>query len=164
MQAGIAACFSGQRNSSTLFGEPNNSVDRAGCRCRALGIEAPIMAAPKPKETIMIIGTFTYNRTKDTYIGKLATLTGEIALRFTPVEPKTEKSPSYRVFAEARGESIECGAAWQRTSKSDQEFLNVRLDDPTWPKPISCALLPGDDDSFILIWQREAAKAERRAA
>lgn len=109
----------------------------------------------------MIIGNFTYLRSKDTYTGELATLNGSIGLTFSPVESRSDKSPSYRVFAETKSGTVECGAVWQKTSKDDKSYLAVRLDDPTWAKPLSCALLPSDDKGFILIWQREAPKSRK---
>ena len=112
----------------------------------------------------MIIGTFAYQRSQDTYSGTLSSLTADIKLSLAPVESKNAKSPSHRVFAETTSGKVECGAAWPQTSKAGQDYLAVRLDDPTWPKALSCALVPGENKDFILIWQRESAKPDRKAA
>lgn len=120
------------------------------------------MAAPKPKETNMIIGTFTYQRSKDTYTGELATFSGSVALTFQPLESRNENSPSHRAFAETKSGTVEIGAAWQKSSKDNKPYMAVRLDDPTWAKPLNCALIEGDT-GFILVWQREAQKARKAA-
>jgi uncharacterized protein (DUF736 family) len=66
----------------------------------------------------MIIGNFTYDRTRDTYTGELATLT--VAARkvvFQPSEARGDKTPSHRVVSPGKTGSVELGAAWKKRSE-----------------------------------------------
>ena len=108
----------------------------------------------------MIIGNFTYSKSKDTYAGEIKTLTllrGKVHLR--PAESKTEKGPDYRVTVEAEEGSVELGAAWKRTSEAGREFLSVTLDDPALARPLNAALMPAENGGdAILIWSRPNKK------
>lgn len=112
----------------------------------------------------MIIGNFTYNKTKDTYAGDIHTLTllrSKVAFR--PTEAKTDKGPDYRVVFENGTGSVELGAAWKRTSEAGRDFLSVSIDDPALGSPLNAALMPSEDGKgAILIWSR-ATKREAQA-
>jgi len=95
-----------------------------------------------------IIGTFT--KQDNAYQGTLATLTLKAKVAIKPVESKnSEKAPDYRVFVG----TVEIGAAWAVTAKSGNEYLSIRLDDPSFAAPIACSLLTRDND-YALIWKR----------
>jgi len=104
----------------------------------------------------MIIGNFTYNQSKDTYLGEIKTLTllrGKVA--FSPAGSKSDKGPHYRIVVEGAPGSVELGAAWKRKSEAGREFLSVNLDDPALPRALNAALMPSEDGtSAILIWSR----------
>jgi uncharacterized protein (DUF736 family) len=34
----------------------------------------------------------------------------------------------------------------------------VKLDSPSLPEPVNCALMPQDDGSHILVWNRDARR------
>jgi uncharacterized protein (DUF736 family) len=74
------------------------------------------------------IGTFTQQ--DDTYIGTLRTLTLEVQIRIAPTVKESGSGPDFRVYAGL----YELGAAWKRTSKADQPYLSVTLDDPVFPE------------------------------
>lgn len=98
----------------------------------------------------MIIGKFTSNKA-DGYAGNLITLTHRGRLVFTPAE----KGADYQVTLDG----IEVGAAWSKTGReSGKAYLSVKLDSPFLPAPVNCALMPQDDGSQILVWNREAKK------
>lgn len=109
----------------------------------------------------MIIGNFTYDKTKDTYEGEIKTLTllrGKVAFR--PTEGKNGKGPNYRVTVEGAPGAVELGAAWKRTSEAGREFLSVSLDDPALSRPLNAALMPAEDGAgAILIWSRPAKRS-----
>jgi uncharacterized protein (DUF736 family) len=99
-----------------------------------------------------VIGIFTAHKDGG-WIGSIHTLTINIKLRFVPNDDReNEQSPAFRIYA---GQS-ELGAAWrQRTGGKDaQEYLSVRLDDPSWPEAISAALFEKDREAR-LVWNRQ---------
>ncbi len=52
------------------------------------------------------------------------------------------------------------GAAWQQRSGGDppRDYLNVRLDDPSWPEPVTAALFAADEGrEGRLVWSRRRA-------
>lgn len=100
----------------------------------------------------MIIGKFS-NTANGGYTGSIETLAISKAVVFEPVtEKKHEDIPDFRVTANYR----DIGAAWHKTTEEGKPFLSVELDDPTFPKPISCALFPTrDGDGHILTWTRD---------
>ncbi len=98
----------------------------------------------------MIIGKF--NITDTTYTGVIQTLTFKTRAVIEPQEKRTDKSPDYRV---TDGE-MEIGVAWKETSEKDgSSYLSVRLDAPTLPAPVSCALIKtGAEHGHTLVWSR----------
>lgn len=94
----------------------------------------------------MIIGTFK-TQAKG-YAGNLTTLTHRGKVTFTAAD----KGADYRVTLDG----AEVGAAWQKTGKeSGKAYLSVKLDSPFLLAPVNCALMPQDDGSHILVWNRD---------
>jgi uncharacterized protein (DUF736 family) len=111
----------------------------------------------------MIIGNFTYDRDRDTYVGEIRTLTLQRGnVQFRSVKKNGEKEPDYRIVEEGAAGIVELGAAWKRTSKGGSAFLSVTLDDPALPKALRAALMPDEGEGAILIWSRRD-KAEVEA-
>ena len=50
--------------------------------------------------------------------------------------------------------AVEIGAAWHRTSKGGNEYISVKLDDPSFAAPIYANLVEQQDKGFALIWSR----------
>jgi uncharacterized protein (DUF736 family) len=97
----------------------------------------------------MIIGNFN-NQAKG-YAGDLVTLTHRGKLTFTPAS----KGADYQVTLAG----IQVGAAWKKTGKgSGKPYLSVKLDSPFLTEPVNCALMPQDDGSHILVWNRDARR------
>jgi uncharacterized protein (DUF736 family) len=92
-----------------------------------------------------IIGTFT--KQDGAFAGSLKTLTLKTKLVISPVEKSGEKAPDFRVYAG----DVELGAAWSATSKEGKAYLSVKLQDPTFPKPIHCRLVEMAKD-YALVW------------
>lgn len=86
--------------------------------------------------------------------GTIQTLTINAKLRLVPNDNQSgDKAPAFRVLA---GTS-EIGAAWKARSQGDnsRDYLSLRLDDPSLPKPISAALFETEDGQHAtLIWNR----------
>ncbi len=94
----------------------------------------------------MIIGKFAQQA--NGFSGHLITLTYRSKLSFVAAS----KGADYQVLLEG----IEVGAAWEKTGKeSGNPYLSVKLDSPFVPKPVNCALMPQDDGSHILVWNRD---------
>jgi uncharacterized protein (DUF736 family) len=94
------------------------------------------------------------------WVGSIRTLTVNVKVRFIPNDDRdSEQSPAFHIYA---GQS-ELGAAWRKRTTGDgvREYLSVRLDDPTWPEPISAALFETDNGKEArLIWSRRPPRAE----
>ncbi|GAK46649.1 conserved protein [Tepidicaulis marinus] len=82
--------------------------------------------------------------------GQLVTLTMNAPLVFRP----NERGAAFSVFIEGAAPS-EVGAAWLKKS-DDKTFYSVRLDDPAFPHPLSCALFESthENETFNLVFTR----------
>jgi len=103
-----------------------------------------------------IIGNFT--KDGENYHGSINTLpfSGAVTLEAVKEKP-TENTPDFRFFT-TRGRNngrIQIGAAWKERSEAGKEYLGVRLDEPSFPAPISCRLIQLEgQEGFSLIWSR----------
>lgn len=94
------------------------------------------------------IGTFT--KSDAGFSGSIQTLGLKAAkVAISPVNKTVETAPDYRVKAG----SVEIGAAWHRTSKGGNDYVSVKLDDPSFVAPIYANLV-AHGDGFALIWSR----------
>ena len=99
-----------------------------------------------------VIGTFT--PAKDGYAGTIRTLMLNARVQIWANDRKeSDAAPDFRITL---GTS-EIGAAWRKTKQgSEQTYLRVRLDDPSWPQPIWGILLEAPEDGVVrLIWRRD---------
>ena len=94
------------------------------------------------------IGSFT--ATHNGYTGIITALTVSAPAVFQPTQKKSEKAPDFRIYSHG----AEIGAAWRRTSKTDKPYLSVKLDDPSFEKPIYARLVNDSDEKSKLIWSR----------
>jgi uncharacterized protein (DUF736 family) len=103
------------------------------------------------------IGTFSL--AKDGFLqGAIKTLTLDTQATFEPVESESKDAPSFRLYAG----DIELGAAWPKTAReSGREYHQVRIDDPSLPKPIFANLVVNRDGGFDLLWNRPRSTAKR---
>ncbi len=99
----------------------------------------------------MKLGDFT--KTEDgAFVGTIETFTLKAELRIVPVEKTgNEDSPNYRVYDENR--DVEIGAGWKRKSRNDNNYAQLRIDDPTFPQPIS-PVLYNTDEGYQMHWTR----------
>jgi uncharacterized protein (DUF736 family) len=97
------------------------------------------------------IGTFTLKDGK--YTGTIRTLTINAKAQMVPNETGGTGAPDFRIFAAG----AELGAAWREESKSsDTPYLAVKLDDPSFDKPVRAAFFENDENgSGVLVWSRE---------
>jgi len=102
-----------------------------------------------------------FRRDGDGFVGSLTTLHLDVTLKLTPGEKFSSKAPDFLAFV---GDN-ECGAAW-RARDGSGAILDLKLDDPTWPEPISARLMAAEDGALPLTWIRkspEAPKADAKA-
>ncbi|MBX9591698.1 MAG: DUF736 domain-containing protein [Hyphomonadaceae bacterium] len=99
-----------------------------------------------------VIGTFSAD--KDGYAGTIRTLALNSKVRILANDRKTtDGAPDFRIMAG----TAEIGAAWRKTKQGTEEtYLRVKLDDPSFPQPIWGALLEATQDGVVrLLWQRD---------
>ncbi|HZQ02308.1 MAG TPA: DUF736 domain-containing protein [Reyranella sp.] len=99
-----------------------------------------------------VIGTFSAD--KDGYAGTIRTLALNSKVRILANDRKTtDGAPDFRIMAG----TAEIGAAWRKTKQgSEESYLRVKLDDPSFPQPIWGALLEATQDGVVrLLWQRD---------
>jgi uncharacterized protein (DUF736 family) len=100
------------------------------------------------------IGTFSRVEKDGSFSGSVKTLTLNVkSVKFIPAEGDNEKGPAFRVFAGA----TEFGAAWKEKSAKGNDYLSVKLDDPSFPAPIFASLVETDGEELALIWSRRRA-------
>jgi uncharacterized protein (DUF736 family) len=69
----------------------------------------------------------------------------------TEANERTDQAPDYRVFVGR----AEIGAAWNKTSAEQRDYLSLKLDDPSFTGPIFANLFDDDgEDTHRLIWSR----------
>jgi uncharacterized protein (DUF736 family) len=94
------------------------------------------------------IGTLT--KQDVSFTGALTTLTVKAKVTISPIDKTGEKCPDFRVYAG----NAEIGAAWSATSKEGKAYLSVKLDDPSFTKPILARLVEMDK-GHALVWTRQ---------
>jgi len=108
-----------------------------------------------------VIGTFALAKDGG-WTGSIRTLTINMKVRMVPNDNRdNDNAPVLRVFA---GKS-HIGEAWAARSngKTPKDYLRVRLDDPSWPQPISAALFQSEDGNEAhLVWSRRTMGAAAR--
>ena len=102
------------------------------------------------------IGTFTAHA-DGSFSGAIRTLTIDLkTVQFRPVTDKAgDKSPDFRVFAG----KAELGAAWKKTSRENNDYLSVKLDDPSFAAAINAALVV-INGAHSLVWSRSNGPKE----
>ena len=100
-----------------------------------------------------VIGMFTPAKDGG-WVGTIRTLTIDAKVRLVPNDDRTsKKAPAFRVFV---GNS-RIGEAWEaRTGGlSPKDYLQVKLDDPALPQPISAAMFVSENgDAAQMLWSR----------
>jgi uncharacterized protein (DUF736 family) len=113
------------------------------------------MDAARPAEgnhDMATIGTFS--RTENGYSGSVKTLSLNVkSVKFVAAEGDNEKGPDFRIFSG----TTEFGAAWKKRSDKGNEYLSVKLDDPSFPAPIYASLVETEGGDLALIWSRRRA-------
>jgi len=109
------------------------------------------------------IGTFT---AKDgSYTGTIRTMTINVKAQLVPNKDKdkdkdkdkgkgkgSDGTPDFRLYAGG----AELGAAWRQASKEGEKpYLAVKLDDPSFAKPVRAAFFENEaDGTGVMMWKR----------
>ncbi len=97
-----------------------------------------------------------FRREGEAFVGRLTTLHLDVTLTLTPGEKFSSRAPDFLAFV---GEN-ECGAAW-RARDGSGAILDLKLDDPTWPEPISARLMAAEEGALPLTWIRRSPEAAK---
>ena len=98
-----------------------------------------------------VIGEFTTNG-NNSIIGNVRTLTVSMKARLNPIERVSRDAPDFRITA---GNGVEVGAGWKAVSNDGEEYISVKLDDPSFPAPVYATLSETDTaGEYTLIWSR----------
>ena len=103
-----------------------------------------------------IIGTFKKVGTNG-YEGEIFTLRLQTkGVRIVAETGRTkEDAPSHRVFVGR----AEIGAAWTKVSEKKEEYLSLKLDDPSFTAPVYANLVKDkESDDYNAIWSRGRSK------
>ena len=117
------------------------------------------MGAARTSERRLIMSTIgTFTKGKDgTIEGRVVTLTINTHAVFNPIDKDAPKAPDYRLtFANADHIDVEVGAAWIKTSRSERDYLSVKIDDPCFPAPLYASLIESNEHpgEYVLLWSR----------
>jgi uncharacterized protein (DUF736 family) len=105
-----------------------------------------------------IIGTFKKVGTNG-YEGDFAMLALQVkGVRIVAEQNRTkDDAPSHRIFVGR----AEIGAAWTKTSEKQEEYLSLKLDDPSFTAPVYANLIKDKETGdFSAIWSRSKRNAK----
>ncbi len=111
----------------------------------------------------MKIGTFT--KTEDgVFEGRVETLTFTADLKFEPATEKPkDRSPDFRIIS--ANTEAEVGAAWhEKSQRTGQPYLSVKIDDPAFAYPMWAALTRSENGEYSLNWSRPRPKSDPESA
>lgn len=96
------------------------------------------------------IGAFTL---KDgAWTGTIRTMTINVKAQLVPNKEKANGAPDFRLYAGG----AELGAAWRQDSKDGETpYLAVKLDDPSFSKPMRAAFFENENEGTgVMVWNR----------
>ncbi|ADG11026.1 DUF736 domain-containing protein [Caulobacter segnis] len=101
------------------------------------------------------IGTFIANA-DGSFTGAINTLALNLkTVQIRPADKVSDKSPDFRITAG----KANLGAAWKKTSKDNNDYLSVKLDDPSFGAAINAALVV-IEGVHTLVWSRSTSAKE----
>src|SRR3569833_918923 len=86
------------------------------------------------------------------FAGHIKTLTLDIEITVEPNRKKqSDKAPDFHVINGTR----EIGTGYKKTSVEGLEYINLKIDDPSLPYPIYCAIFPNTQrEELTVSWNR----------
>ena len=107
------------------------------------------------------IGTFI--KRGDDLHGAIRTLTLDVDLVVRPIPKTRADGPDFLIYAAGtakgpNGIDTQLGAGWKRTCDQNFQHIDVELDDPAFPRPLSATLVHDDlapsGERFSMVWTR----------
>lgn len=100
----------------------------------------------------MLIGTF--EKDGDGYYGKIRTAFLDLPVSIKPSKSNgNDKAPNFQVYSKTKS-GVNIGAAWNKQSAAQNDYLSLKMDCPSLPAPINANLIE-KDGKYILLWDRE---------
>ncbi len=109
-----------------------------------------------------LIGTFV--PTSNGFTGRIKTLLLDADLTISVLrEPAGENAPDFLITLGKQGEGPFVGAARRRRTEKGVDFISVRIDDPSFGRPISAGLFPSEQSTNLdnLYWTRLYKQEDR---
>ena len=101
-------------------------------------------------------------KTQNGFTGSIRTLNLEVRnFSVERVEKRSENSPDYRVRAK---NGAELGAGWIKESRDGNKYVSLKLDDISFPRPISAAIVMNQENEkgpHRVVWNRPARQQEK---
>nr|WP_299073038.1 DUF736 domain-containing protein [uncultured Allomuricauda sp.] len=109
----------------------------------------------------MKIGTFTKHK-DNTFQGDIYTLgIGRFPILLEPNDSSNQNAPTHRVYVETDDtDRYEIGAAWEKTSKKDNVYVQLVLDCPSFPNPTYINLFEESVNFYTANWERPKPRTE----
>ena len=116
-------------------------------------------------------GFLTANEKDAGFKGKIRTLGHRLKIELQPNDDRRgDASPDFIVWAEADGDLIPIGSAWQKTvqargANSGRKFLSISCDDPSFPAPLNVAAFEPDAPglNWVITWNRPRQQGREAA-
>lgn len=104
----------------------------------------------------MFIGTLSYNALDDSFVGEIVSVSLRSQLKIIASGKSAPNAADYRVFIPAGDGMAEVGAAWKRRTDEHGDILDLRIDDPQFPRALDCELIQAtpEDSDFLIVWKR----------
>ena len=102
-----------------------------------------------------LIGTFT--TTSDGFTGHIKTLLLDAELTISPLtRPISANPPDFIITLGKSGAGPLVGSARKKQTERGNDFISIRIDDPSLANPICCGLFPAEQsiDRYNLYWSR----------
>jgi uncharacterized protein (DUF736 family) len=112
-----------------------------------------MVARQRNEKEIQVLATIgQFKKEGEIFNGGIRTLTISASrVRIIPVDKLSDTAPDFRVYANG----AEIGAAWKRESEEGNEYLSLKIDDPSLAKPFYARLVGnGEPGEHALIWTR----------
>lgn len=101
-------------------------------------------------------------KTQNGFVGSIRTLNFEIRnFSVERIEKRSERSPDYRVRAK---NGAELGAGWIRESRDGKKYVSLKIDDMSFPRPISAAIVINQENEkgpHRVVWNRPARQQDK---
>ncbi|QOT74525.1 DUF736 domain-containing protein (plasmid) [Sphingobium fuliginis] len=113
----------------------------------------------------MNIGSISQNES-GTFLGKISTLTVSLTIALREVHSTNPRAPKYEIFAlSAAKQWVQVGAFFELPANGTGEmFLNGKIEDPSFDKPLYISAFRQDDGSYNIVWSRPNRKRDVDAA